>query len=76
MTFDKDKYWENRKEGKRGQGEVALAPAKGVTKLPENAQISFTNDGSMVINNRAYRRRTVSLFPKSSQLRKKNKRKK
>lgn len=72
MGFDKDKYWKNRKEGKRGQ-DVESAPAK-VTPSP--APIAFTNDGTMVLNTREYRRQRTSLFPKTRQLRKRNFRKK
>jgi len=78
MAFDKDKYWENRKAGKRGQGVDKSAPAKGTSHIPSDANIVFTNEGTMVINNRAYRRQLLkqSLHPKSSQLRKKKQRKK
>lgn len=76
MAFDKDKYWENRKSGKRGQGEESSAPVPGSKTIPADANLAFTNEGTMVINNRAYRRYRPSLFPKSSQLRKSNKRKK
>lgn len=51
----------------RGQGEESTP----VKTTPSNAQISFTNDGTLVINNRAYRRQRTSLFPKTRQLRKK-----
>lgn len=73
MTFDKDKYWANRKEGIRGQGKPATPLSENV--VPETQAIGFTNDGKLIVKNRAYRRQAVSLYPKSSQLRKKNKRK-
>lgn len=47
-----------------------------INDLPPNAVMSFDNDGNIVVKNRAYRRNFVSLYPKSSQLRKKGKRKK
>lgn len=76
MTFDKDKYWENRKAGRNGTY-VEPTKVKKVEQdeIPKGATLSFDNDGNMVIKNRAYRRQRVRLYPKSSQLRKKNKRK-
>lgn len=47
-----------------------------VDDIPKGASLSFDNDGNIVFKNRAFRRKTTSLFPKSSQLRKKGKRKK
>ncbi len=44
--------------------------------LPPNAVLSFDNEGKVVVKNRAFRRKRMSLYPKSSQMRKKNKRKK
>lgn len=72
MAFDKKEYWKNRKDGKRGQGELEKLPSNAIT---QTGTIGFTNSGEMVMKNRAYRRTTVSLFPKSSQLRKKKVRK-
>lgn len=74
MAFDKETYWKNRKDGKRGQGvDVTVAPA---TIAPDTATVGFTEDGQLTIKNRKFRRTNVRLFPKSSQLRKKGKRKK
>jgi hypothetical protein len=73
MTFNKDKYRENREQGVRGQGEVAAPTSQ--QEVPEGAKITFGNDGTMVVKNRAYRRQAVRMHKKSSQLRKKNKRK-
>lgn len=47
-----------------------------IDDIPAGATLSFDNDGNVVFKNRAFRRKTTSLFPKSSQLRKKGKRKK
>lgn len=73
MKFDKELYWKNRQDGKRGQGVVEKLPANAIT--PDNARIGFTNDGELVAKNRAFRRQTTRLALKSSQLRKKKKRK-
>jgi hypothetical protein len=74
--FNREEYWKNRKAGKRGQGSDSVAvPIEDYTP-PDNAHLSFDNKGKIVAKNRAYRRQKFSLFPKSSQLRKKNKRKK
>jgi len=44
--------------------------------LPPNAKLSFDNDGNIVLKNRAFRRKPTKMHLKSSQLRKKGKRKK
>lgn len=72
MTFDKEAYRKRRKEGKRGQGE---APPEVVNIRPSEAQISFSNDNQMVLNNREYRRRNYKL-PSDRPATKKTKRKK
>lgn len=72
--FDKDKYRENRAKGVRGQGETPV-PTPTKQEVPDGAVVSFGNDGTMVVKNRAYRRQSVRMTKKSSQLRKKNKRK-
>jgi hypothetical protein len=56
----------------RGQGDKPSP----VGSIPNPAAVSFTNDGKLVINNRAYRRQRDSLFKKSRQLRKKHSRSK
>lgn len=43
--------------------------------INSGVHMGFDNDGNVVMKNRAYRRRKISLFPKSSQLRKKKPRK-
>ena len=74
MAFNKEEYWKNRQEGKRGQGvDVTVAPAPVV---PDTATIGFTEDGHLTIKNRAFRRTNTRISPESSQLRKKGKRKK
>ncbi len=75
MAFDKDKYWKNRKEGKRGQGEL---PKPQITPTDNEAERSFDNEGNMVIKNRAYRRRRIrlpgdNLFTKSTKTKKERK---
>ena len=60
MTFDKDKYWENRKAGKRGQGELPKAPAPKQSPT-DTAERGFDNNGNMIVKNRAYRRRKIRL---------------
>jgi hypothetical protein len=72
--FDKDKYRENRDKGIRGQGATPV-PIASADSIPDGAKVSFGNDGTMVVKNRAYRRQSVRMSKKSSQLRKKNKRK-
>lgn len=57
MTFDKNKYWERRKEGKRGTED---SPAPVVHPDPD-LKIVFGNQGEMILNNRAYRRRAYRL---------------
>lgn len=91
MVFDKDKYWENRnntvkvkdadgnekevRKPLRGQGPKAILSTEA--KPSGDVPVSFGNDGTLVMKNRSYRRQKISLYPKSSQLRKKlNKRKK
>lgn len=89
MIFDKILYWKNRnntvtvkdKDGKdveqrrpiRGQGVV---PKPKRVEKDSGVSIGFDNEGHMVAKNRAFRRRRVSLSLKTSQLRKKGKRKK
>jgi len=73
MTFDKKLYWSNRNSGKRGQGEVPKIPQNSI--VPDTATVGFTNDGQLIIKNRAFRRKNTKIAPKSSQLRKKGKRK-
>lgn len=68
--FDKEKYWKDRKDGKRGQGEEKKLRAK-----PSDAEIGFSSDGSMIIKNRAWRRQKYSL-PGTSPTKKKVNRKK
>lgn len=58
MAFDKDKYWENRKAGKRGQGTI---PKARVVDTQNDAERGFDNDGNVIIKNRAYRRRKLKL---------------
>lgn len=60
----------------KNNSEVSKTYEVSASEIPQNATMRFTNDGSMVLMNRAARRKKYSLFPKSSQLRKKNKRKK
>lgn len=74
VSFDKQKYWDNRKDGKRGQGvDITVAPAPAV---PDSAVIGFSDDGKLIVKNRAFRRQRTKIHSKSSQLRKKGKRKK
>lgn len=78
--FDKEAYWANRRSGNRGQlSDVAKEVVKQheytADNLPPGAKLSFGEDGTLVVKNRAYRRQKTRIFPKSSQLRKKNKRK-
>lgn len=75
MTFDKEKYWENRKAGKNGTTVELTKKQVEQASVPEGATLTFDNDGSMVVKNRAFRRTKERLYPKTSQLRKKNKRK-
>lgn len=58
MAFDKDKYWENRKENKRGQGEI---PKPRVVESTDGAERGFDNEGNIVVKNRAMRRRRIRL---------------
>jgi hypothetical protein len=58
MAFDKDKYWENRKAGKRGQGTI---PRPKTVDTDNGAERGFDNDGNIIIKNRAYRRRRIRL---------------
>lgn len=57
MAFDKDKYWKNRKEGKRGQGEL---PKPQITESGD-AERGFDNAGNIIVKNRAFRRRRIRL---------------
>jgi hypothetical protein len=70
MPFDKERYWINRKEGRRGQDDSTASPISKdnieIDKAPDNAVISFGNDGTLVVKNRAYRRQRVKL-PGSNQ---------
>lgn len=54
LSEDKQKYWANRIQGKSGMGE---APKPKVTPNTDGGQISFDNDGNMVVKTRAYRRK-------------------
>lgn len=72
--FDKDKYWENRKSGKRGQENDT--PASKYDK-PAEVSMGFNNDGEIVVKSRAYRRQRFVLPGQVSATKsKKNKRKK
>lgn len=56
--FDKKLYWKRRKDGKRGQENLTPEP---VLFKESGVTTSFDNQGRMLINNRAYRRRAVKL---------------
>lgn len=58
MAFDKDKYWENRKAGKNGTGEL---PKPKVQETENSAERGFDNEGNIIVKNRAYRRRRIKL---------------
>ncbi len=88
--FDKKVYWERRKntvtrkdeDGNdaevskplRGQGNKPVTMWDSITQ--DQPTMSFTNEGTLFVNNRATRRKPTRLSLKSSQLRKKNKRNK
>lgn len=86
MSFDKKRYWENRnhtikqKDEDGNEVEVA-APKRGQGPVPkgriintEETMLSFTNEGEIVVKNRAYRRQKVKLpTPKKKVKRKKKK---
>lgn len=79
MSFDKNEYWKNRKEGKRGQSVETSVTELADATLPQGANVGFDNDGNMVLRNRAYRRKPMRLpveKPKLSQKAKKKLRKK
>ena len=57
--FDKLKYWKNREEGKRGQGEVKKSPVLPDSNNP--AEIGFDEKGQMLVKNRLYRRKKSKL---------------
>ena len=90
MIFDKKKYWDRRnnattKKGKDGDDVTLIRPLRGQgdpaviqsdPKPSGDASIGFGNDGTLITKNRFYRRTNDRIYPKSSQLRKKNKRKK
>lgn len=75
MTFDKEDYWKNREQGKRGQDGGTATKHIGVSYAPIEARITFADDGGLVISNRAHRRRKEKFNLSSSQTRKKQKRK-
>lgn len=69
--FDKEAYWKRREENKRGQG----AEDKSIVGIKSSeVSIGFTNDGTLVAQNRAWRRQKYSL-PTSKQTKKRKKRK-
>lgn len=51
-------------------------PKLSIDDLPKGSIMRFDNNGNIVVMNRAARRKRARLAPKSSQLRKKGKRKK
>lgn len=74
MNFTKEQkkaYWQNRKDGIRGQGKLP----KPTYVENTDVQIVFDSNGNIVAANRAYRRKPVKLHLKSSQRRKKKERK-
>lgn len=54
LSKEKQEYWANRKKGISGMGE---APKPKITANTEGGQISFDNDGNMVVKTREYRRK-------------------
>lgn len=76
MTFDKDKYWERRnntvevEDPKTKEKTLVATPLRGqgdkirpkVSSITDGAaEIGFGNDGTMVVKNRAFRRKPTRL---------------
>ena len=55
MAFDKDKYWEQKKDN------VGSKRPKPKVTPTGDAETSFDNEGRMVVKSRAYRRRPIKL---------------
>jgi hypothetical protein len=55
LSADKQEYWANRKQGKRGQGDAPKLTKQ--IKTPDDVTIGFDNNGNMVAKTRAMRRR-------------------
>lgn len=76
MVFDKETYWKNRKENKRGQGELVLSK---LVKTPEDITMGFDDDGKMYAKTRAMRRAkkpTLNIYTKATHAIKKARNKK
>lgn len=62
--FNKEEYWKNREEGKRGQGDEDISLPTLIK--PSGITITFNDVGQMVVQNRKYRRTSISINDKKT----------